>query len=134
MIGLPAILAYPFYDRQLGQLFPFRTMSMIISLLSHVIVSLAARWIFFNKRLPANWDILRCFKHQSNCAAAIPAAACIPTISHYSMEPIRKIDHTNNEHFKMGRIPRPKLRRNSPHGIYRREIVPGFVQREPLNY
>lgn len=136
LIGLPVILPYPFYDRHLGQLFPFRTMSMIISLLSHVIVSLAARWIFMNRRLPARWDLLRCFQHQSGCTVAIPAAACIPTItlSHYSCEPRRKAQDLNSEHFKMGRIPRPKLKKSTPYGVHRRDMVPGYVQREPPGY
>lgn len=87
-----------------------------------------------NRQLPQSWDLLRCFEHTSSCTVAIPAAACIPTISHYSSEPRRKIDDLNSEHFKMGRIPRPKLKRNSPYGVHRRDMVPDYVHREPPNY
>ena len=110
LIGLRAILHYPFYDGNLGQLFPFRTMSMIVALLSHVIVSLAARWIFLHQWLPKNWDFLKCFN--SSCQG-VP---CVPTIdeqmSHYSrrIAPI----HQEEVDFKMAPIPRPKLRRNHP--------------------
>ncbi|EFX66306.1 hypothetical protein DAPPUDRAFT_302757 [Daphnia pulex] len=126
LIGLPAILAYPFYDRNLGQLFPFRTMSMIISLMSHVIVSLTTRWIFLNSWLPASWDLLKCFSDPVTCTAVnIRQVGSIATISQFG-DPRRKShDGTINvqhQDLNMGRmyIPRPKLRRNSAHGIYRR--------------
>jgi hypothetical protein len=129
LIGLPAILAYPFYDRNLGQLFPFRTMSMIISWMSHVIVSLTTRWIFLNSWLPASWDLLKCFSDPVTCTAVnirqATSAATVATISQFG-DPRRKShDGTINvqhQDLNMGRmyIPRPKLRRNSAHGIYRR--------------
>ena len=135
LIGLPEILAYPFYDPKLGQLFPFRTASMIISLLSHVIVSTCSRWLFANQWLSASWDVLRCF-HGSKCTSNLsPSSNCrsIPTIAQHVDR--RKMDISDCQlNFKMGRIPRPKLRRHSAHGIYRREIIPGFVQRETRDY
>ncbi|EFX80893.1 hypothetical protein DAPPUDRAFT_22271, partial [Daphnia pulex] len=60
LLGLPVVLEYPFYDAELGQLFPFRTLCMIIALLSHVLVSLLAHWIFRNTHLSAKWDVLGC--------------------------------------------------------------------------
>ncbi len=132
LIGLPAVLAYPFYDPKLGQLFPFRTMSMIISLLSHVIVSLAARWMFISKWLPANWDLLRCFhgNHRKPVVPALSACRSIPTISQCVNETRRKNEGFPSDQldFRMGRIPRPKLRRNSSNGVCRKDVVPHFVQ------
>lgn len=133
LIGLPVILAYPFYDPNLGQLFPFRTMSMIISLMSHVIVSLVARWIFLNNLLPAKWDLLRCF-NQPVISNAVPALGIRPTVP-VSMISLgsdpRQKNHDDSVNGRcsdldIGRmyIPRPKLRRNSGHGIYRRETIP----------
>ena len=101
-MGLPVILKFPFYDPELGQLFPFRTLCMIISLLTHVIVSLLARWIF--QCIPKRYDCFKCFQDR------------IP--------PRRSFDHQRNhinditnvhgfdERFKMQPIPRPQLRSN----------------------
>ncbi len=61
LLGLPVVLAYPFYDPEYGQLFPFRTLCMVIALLSHVIVSLLTTWLFREKYLPPSWDFLQCF-------------------------------------------------------------------------
>lgn len=143
LIGLPAFLAYPFYDPILGQLFPFRTMSMIISLMSHVIVSIIARWIFVNNLLPAKWDLLRCF-NQPIIPGTVPALAIRPTVPVSTISQssdLRKKSHDDSvsgqcSSLDMGRlyIPRPKLRRNSGHGIYRREIVPGYSQGELRNH
>jgi high affinity choline transporter 7 len=141
LIGLPAILAYPFYDRNLGQLFPFRTMSMIISLMSHVIVSLSSRWIFLNNWLPPSWDLLQCFDCPVNCTAvgSIHQSVTVATISQLS-DPRRKSHdgsiNAQHQNLDMGRmyIPRPKLRRNSAHGIYRRpDSLSTSSQREPRN-
>ena len=142
LIGLPAILAYPFYDRNLGQLFPFRTMSMIISLMSHVIVSLSSRWIFLNNWLPPSWDLLQCFDCPVNCTAvgSIHQSVTVATISQLS-DPRRKSHdgsiNAQHQNLDMGRmyIPRPKLRRNSAHGIYRRpDSLSTSSQREPRNH
>lgn len=143
LIGLPAFLAYPFYDPILGQLFPFRTMSMIISLMSHVIVSIIARWIFVNHLLPAKWDLLRCF-NQPIIPGTVPALAIRPTVPVSTISQssdLRKKSHDDSvsgqcSSLDVGRlyIPRPKLRRNSGHGIYRREIVPGYSQGELRNH
>nr|CAH0098348.1 unnamed protein product [Daphnia galeata] len=142
LIGLPAILAYPFYDRNLGQLFPFKTMSMIISLMSHVIVSLSSRWIFLNNWLPPSWDLLQCFDCPVNCTAvgSIHQSVTVATISQLS-DPRRKSHdgsiNAQHQNLDMGRmyIPRPKLRRNSAHGIYRRpDSLSTSSQREPRNH
>lgn len=61
LLGLPVVLAYPYYDPELGQLFPFRTLCMTIALVSHIVVSLLASWIFENNYLSIKWDVLHCF-------------------------------------------------------------------------
>ena len=61
LIGLPVVLEYPFYDPVLGQLFPFRTLCMLISLVSHVVISLVTHWLFHKQYLPSTWDVLYCF-------------------------------------------------------------------------
>ena len=53
-IGVPATIHYPFYDETTGQQnFPFRTVAMLVSLSSLIIVSAIAKAIFTHELLPA---------------------------------------------------------------------------------
>lgn len=74
MLELTALLRYPFYDEDLGQLFPFRTLCMIIALLIHILMSLLARWLFIGGRLPATWDFLHCFDGSRTSSSSIVIA------------------------------------------------------------
>lgn len=58
-LGIPVILKYPFYSETRGQLFPFRTFSMIASFIALIGVSAAFRAALNN--LPRKYDIFRCF-------------------------------------------------------------------------
>jgi len=62
MIHLPPLIKYPYYNEESGdQLFPFRTMSMILSMISLVGVS-HLTWFLFNKNhLSKEWDVFGCF-------------------------------------------------------------------------
>lgn len=42
------------------QLFPFRTLAMVISGLSLIFLSMFSRWVFETGRLPPKYDFLRC--------------------------------------------------------------------------
>ncbi|XP_041373644.1 high affinity choline transporter 1-like [Gigantopelta aegis] len=53
---------YPFYDDKLGQLFPFRTFSMLCSCLTIMFVSELARYLFEGKVIPSGCDVLQAFK------------------------------------------------------------------------
>lgn len=59
-LGMPALIHYPYYDEELGQLFPFRTMAAIVSFVSLVVVSYATDVIFRKGYLPKRFDILKC--------------------------------------------------------------------------
>ncbi|KAK4017954.1 hypothetical protein OUZ56_000028 [Daphnia magna] len=72
LLGLPVVLAYPYYDPELGQLFPFRTLCMIIALVSHMFVSLLASWMFKNNYVPMKWDVLHCFDAADKSCASPP--------------------------------------------------------------
>ncbi|CAB3380690.1 Hypothetical predicted protein [Cloeon dipterum] len=59
LLGLPPLIKYPGYkDGQ--QLFPFRTMAMIMSLLTLIGVSWFTKWIFETGRLAPGYDYFRC--------------------------------------------------------------------------
>ncbi|XP_064615012.1 high-affinity choline transporter 1-like [Liolophura sinensis] len=60
LLGLPALLLFPGYDEELGQLFPFRSFTMVTGLLSTIMVSYVTNQLFLRKILPKRLDFLRC--------------------------------------------------------------------------
>lgn len=67
-LSIPALIEYPWFQEETAtsdgtQLFPFRTMSMLISLLTHVCVSYLTDYLFTNEMLPITWDVYGCFDH-----------------------------------------------------------------------
>lgn len=61
IVGLPPVINYPFYNEVDGQLFPFRTMAMLVSLVSIVSISTLIRWTFVSGRISTRFDIFHCF-------------------------------------------------------------------------
>lgn len=64
-LPMPAFIHYPFYSATKGQLFIFRTFSMLMSITTIYCVSLAAHYIFHWKLLSPKWDFLKCFPTDS---------------------------------------------------------------------
>ena len=61
MIGIMPLIKYPGYDEEnQTQLFPFRTMAMLLSLITLVGVSYGTQYVFFRGKLAPNYDIFRC--------------------------------------------------------------------------
>ncbi|KAG8193975.1 hypothetical protein JTE90_013670 [Oedothorax gibbosus] len=61
IVGLPALIKYPFYREETQeQLFPFRTLSMLTSLATLLIVSSTSKWLFETGRLPPSFDVFHC--------------------------------------------------------------------------
>lgn len=61
-IGLPAVIEYPYFDHKNNkQKFPHRTLAMLISLITHVIVSCLANFLFKKGILPRRYDFLKFF-------------------------------------------------------------------------
>ncbi|XP_037521023.1 high-affinity choline transporter 1 [Rhipicephalus sanguineus] len=60
IIGLPAVIRYPFYNEEDGQLFPFRTLAMLTSLASILSISSLTRWLFESGTVPARFDVFHC--------------------------------------------------------------------------
>ncbi|XP_062535221.1 high-affinity choline transporter 1 [Armigeres subalbatus] len=61
MLGLPALIHYPGYNEETAtQMFPFRTMAMIMSLITLIGVSWWTKWVFETGRLAPNYDYFRC--------------------------------------------------------------------------
>lgn len=62
-IGLPLFIKYPFFDEEANeQLFPFRTLAMIASFVTIVVVSYSLRFLFHREILSLKLDFLRCFR------------------------------------------------------------------------
>lgn len=60
-MGLPALIHYPGYDAESNtQMFPFRTMAMLMSLVTLVGVSYATQTLFLSGRLAPGYDVFRC--------------------------------------------------------------------------
>ncbi|XP_061397365.1 high-affinity choline transporter 1 [Musca vetustissima] len=61
LLGLPALIHYPGYDAENEtQLFPFRTMAMLVSLVTLVVVSWWTKMMFESGKLPPSYDVFRC--------------------------------------------------------------------------
>lgn len=61
LMGLPALIHYPGYDPKTDtQLFPFRTMAMLLSLITLVGVSYGTKVAFMTGKLAPGYDIFRC--------------------------------------------------------------------------
>ncbi|ELU02454.1 hypothetical protein CAPTEDRAFT_214938 [Capitella teleta] len=62
LLNLPAAIEYWYFDAETGyQCFPFKTMSMLISLLAILLGSLIAKWLFKKGILSPKFDIARVF-------------------------------------------------------------------------
>ena len=65
-INLEYFIKYPFYDDQLGQIFPYRTFSMVASFIVIILVSIITNLLFHKNYLPHKCDILKIHKQQAN--------------------------------------------------------------------
>eukprot|EP00795_Rhopilema_esculentum_P010376 gene10376-19077_t len=63
VIGLSPFIKYPLYDEKLKkQLFPFRTLAMLVSLLTLILVSLLFQFLFKKCELSKKFDLLQAFE------------------------------------------------------------------------
>ncbi|KAL5016854.1 hypothetical protein ScPMuIL_006443 [Solemya velum] len=70
LLKLPPLIEYPWYTEADGQLFPFKTLSMLITLVSLILVSLLTKLCFENGMLPASADVFRCIINIPECEKA----------------------------------------------------------------
>uniref|UniRef100_A0A0B6ZWB1 Uncharacterized protein n=1 Tax=Arion vulgaris TaxID=1028688 RepID=A0A0B6ZWB1_9EUPU len=63
-LSIPATIIYPWYDEENDtQLFPFRTLSMLIALFTLIGVSFLTEFLFTYDILPLWLDVYKCFQH-----------------------------------------------------------------------
>ncbi|XP_071793524.1 high-affinity choline transporter 1-like [Asterias amurensis] len=58
---IPPLIKYPFFDETYGQLFPFRTLAMLVSFVTILIVSYSLDYLFRNNKIPMKCDFFKCF-------------------------------------------------------------------------
>ena len=56
-LSLDPFIKYPYYDEVLGQLFPFKTLAMIVNFIAVVVVSFIFKYLFEHNILPRNLEI-----------------------------------------------------------------------------
>ncbi|XP_012934956.1 high-affinity choline transporter 1 [Aplysia californica] len=69
-LDLPAAIEYPWFTDG-TQLFPFRTLSMIVSLVTLILVSYLAKFLFEGEVLPLSLDVYGCFQHLDKKASYV---------------------------------------------------------------
>lgn len=61
LMGLDAFIHFPGWDEEnQRQLFPFRTLAMVLSLVTLIFVSWWTKWLFLTERLAPGYDFFRC--------------------------------------------------------------------------
>lgn len=70
-LGVPILIKYPFYNEADGQLFPFKTLCMLISMISILSVSFVTKYIFEHAILPAKMDVFMCVVNSPDEAIAL---------------------------------------------------------------
>lgn len=70
-LGIPILIEYPFYSEADGQLFPFKTLCMFISMSTILAVSITTKYIFEHALLPAKMDIFMCVVNTPDEAIAL---------------------------------------------------------------
>lgn len=72
-LNIPPFIRYPWYNETDGQLFPFKTTSMVITLVTLILVSVFTNYLFKNGILPKYWDVCR-------CVVNIPEGSTVPVL------------------------------------------------------
>ena len=77
LLGLPAIIKFPFYEDG-KQYFPYRTLIMLISLSTHLIVSKVSKDCFTKGWLSPKFDLLNCYDDDSIQKKERPSITNLP--------------------------------------------------------
>ncbi|KAH6933815.1 hypothetical protein HPB50_018299 [Hyalomma asiaticum] len=96
-LGMPAVLRLPFYDKESGQRFPFRTFCTLVSIASLVMGSMLAKAAFSRGWLPKDFDVCNCFQDDVTTSPVVPYPGT--TLPGASVRPTKvslDSDHTPN--------------------------------------
>lgn len=70
-LGIPILIKYPYFNDSDGQLFPFKTLCMFISMTSIIVVSAITKYVFEHGILPPKMDIFMCIVNSPDEAIAL---------------------------------------------------------------
>ncbi|CAH1246697.1 SLC5A7 [Branchiostoma lanceolatum] len=70
LLNMAPFVRYPYYSDELGQLFPFRTLAMLASLVSMVIISGMFHVGFIRGVLPTKLDVFHCYRNECDLNAS----------------------------------------------------------------
>lgn len=76
-LKIQPVIVYPWNDPDYGQQFPFRTLSMLISLVSIIVFSAIARILFLHLKLPLLLDVFKCFHEEKGLPPQQPEAETV---------------------------------------------------------
>jgi hypothetical protein len=65
LIKMPAIIPFPMYNDTDGQLFPFRTFIMLLSIAVIILVSLLLQLLFERGIISPRYDVCQCLRHRT---------------------------------------------------------------------
>ncbi|XP_046549960.1 high affinity choline transporter 1-like [Haliotis rubra] len=75
LIGLPALISYPFHSEKDGQLFPFRTFIMLLAFVTIITVSFLAETLFTRNIIPMKYDFLNNFHDNAHIVDTVALGA-----------------------------------------------------------
>ncbi|XP_046582899.1 high-affinity choline transporter 1-like [Haliotis rubra] len=70
LLSIPALIHYPFYSEADGQLFPFKTLAMIVNFVAIISVSALTRLAFRRGLLPIGLDLFNVMKREEDAKRA----------------------------------------------------------------
>ncbi|XP_071107962.1 high-affinity choline transporter 1-like [Haliotis cracherodii] len=70
LLGIPALIQFPFYTEAYGQLFPFKTLTMIVNFVAIVSVSAFTRLVFRRGWLSTRCDVFNVMKREEDAKRA----------------------------------------------------------------
>ncbi|XP_053393531.1 high-affinity choline transporter 1-like [Mercenaria mercenaria] len=86
-LGIPVLIKYPFFSETNGQMFPFRTFAMLLSLNTIMFMSYATNYLFHHRIISRRFDIFETKKRES-----------IHKIKQMEMSPLRQTFEEEREH------------------------------------
>ena len=70
LVGIPALLKYPMYNDDDGQLFPFKTFTMLCSLFTIIGISFVTHRLFTNNVINKKYDVFKCYHDDGDVSRA----------------------------------------------------------------
>ncbi|XP_046367266.2 high-affinity choline transporter 1-like isoform X3 [Haliotis rufescens] len=70
LLSIPSLIHFPFYTEADGQLFPFKTLAMIVNFVAIISVSAFTRLVFRRGWLSTRWDVFNVMKREEDAKRA----------------------------------------------------------------